>query len=219
MADDVRTQAATYIDGEFRRVHDDLIHEHRRQEQRMLSWEKSRLESHARNREVSQLRYAQRLRTIEARRDRIADRMQARHNSIGGRLEALSKKGRERQAAELQRLDDRATQLQTRAGRNFNALTERQFQAEQRDRIMTARELKDFRREHDDMRQQHIKDHQASREQKVEARTQQVRRYTAEQTLKLEMQRQAEQARQRSPTAQMQRAAQPEQEQTRTRSR
>jgi hypothetical protein len=145
--------------------------------------------------------------------------MQARHNSIGGRLEALTKKGRERQAAELQRLDDRAAQLQARAGRNFNALTERQFQAEQRDRINTAREMKEFRREHDDMRQQHIKDHQASREQKVEARTQQVRRHTAEQTLKLEMQRQAEQARQRSPTAQMQRAAQPEQEQTRTRSR
>src|SRR5436305_2598603 len=106
MADDVRTQAATYIDGEFRRVHDDLIHEHRRQEQRMPSWEKSRPERHARNREVSELRYAQRLRTIEARRNRIADRMQARHNSIGGRLEALTKKGRgERQAAELQRLD------------------------------------------------------------------------------------------------------------------
>ena len=50
--DDIRTQAATYIDGEHRRVHEDLIHEHRRQEQRMLSWEKSRLESHARNREV-----------------------------------------------------------------------------------------------------------------------------------------------------------------------
>src|SRR5438270_4529963 len=217
--DDIRTQAATYIDGEHRRVHDDLIHEHRRQEQRMLSWEKSRLESHARNREVSELRYAQRLRTIEAKRDRIADRMQARHNSIGGRLEALTKKGRERQAAELQRLDDRAERLQARAGRNFNALTERQFQAEHRDRIRTARELKDFRRDHDEMRQQHIKDHQASREQKVEARAQQVRRHTAEQTLKLEMQRQAEQARQRSPRVQMQRAAQPEQEQTRTRSR
>src|SRR5215208_2689771 len=71
MADDIRTQAATYIDGEHRRVHDDLIHEHRRQEQRMLSWEKSRLESHARNREVSGLRYAQRLRTIGEKRDRI----------------------------------------------------------------------------------------------------------------------------------------------------
>src|SRR2546423_15530787 len=108
MADDIRTQAATYIDGEHRRVHDDLIHEHRRQEQRMLSWEKSRLESHARNQEVSGLRYAQRLRTIEAKRDRIADRIQARHNGIGGRLVALTKKSPGQQAAELPRLDDRA---------------------------------------------------------------------------------------------------------------
>jgi hypothetical protein len=84
---------------------------------------------------------------------------------------------------------------------------------------MTAREIKDFRRDHDEMRQQHIKDHQASREHKVEARAQDVRRYTAEQTLKLEMQRQAEQARARAPTAQMNRAAQPQPEQTRTRSR
>ena len=37
MADDIRTQAIAYIDGEHRRVHDDLIHEHRRQEQRLLA--------------------------------------------------------------------------------------------------------------------------------------------------------------------------------------
>src|SRR3954447_21642661 len=171
MADDIRTQAVTYIDGEFRRVHDDLIQEHRRQEQRMLSWEKSRLESYARNREVAGLRYAQRLRTIEEKRDRIADRIQTRHNSIGGRMQALTKKGRERQAAELQRLDERAERLQAQAGRNYQALTERQFQAEQRDRIRTAREMKDFRLDHEKMRQQHIKDHQASREHKIEART------------------------------------------------
>src|SRR3954470_18298837 len=172
MPDVISTQAATYSHGERRRVHDDLIHEHRRQEQRMLSWEKSRLESHARNREVSELRYAQRLRTIEAKRDRMADRIQARHNSIGGRLEALTKKGRERQAGELQRLDDRAERLQAQAGRNYQALTERQFQAEPRRRPRTAREMKDFRHDHEEMRQKHIRDHQASREQKVEARAQ-----------------------------------------------
>ena len=145
--------------------------------------------------------------------------MQARHNSIGGRLEALTKKGRERQAGELQRLDDRATQLQARAGRNFQALTERQFQAEQRDRLLTAHEMKFFRLDHHEMRQQHIKDHQASREHKIETRTQEIRRHTAEQALKLEMQRIAEQARSRTPRMQMQRAAQHEQEHVRTRSR
>src|SRR2546421_12895066 len=123
------------------------------------------------------------MRKIGPRGPGIATRITARHNSIGGRLAALTKKGREQQAAELQRLDDSATQLQARAGRNYQALTERQFQAEQRDRIRTAREMKEFRRDHDEMRQQHVKDHHASREQKVEARTQEVRRFTAEQTL------------------------------------
>ena len=64
-------------------------------------------------------------------------------------MAALTKKGREQQAAELQRLDDRAEQLQTQAGRNYKALTERQFQAEKRDRIRTAREMKDFRLDHE----------------------------------------------------------------------
>lgn len=65
MADDprleFRVQVASWIDSDFRRVHDDLIHEHRRQEQRLLAWEKATLESQARNREVAGLRYAQRL--------------------------------------------------------------------------------------------------------------------------------------------------------------
>jgi len=138
-------------------------------------------------------------------------------------MQALTKKGREQQAAELQRLDERAERLQTQAGRNYQALTERQFQAEQKDRIRTVREMKDFRRDHDEMRQQHIRDHQASRERKVEGRAQDIRRHIAEQTLRLELQRQAEQTRARAPTAQLNRAAQqrtqPPPEQVRTRSR
>jgi hypothetical protein len=113
----------------------------------------------------------------------------------------LTKKGREQQAAELQRLDECAERLQAQAGRNYQALTERQFQAEQRDRIRTARELKDFRRDHEDMRQQHIRDHQANRERKVEGRAQDIRRHTAEQALKLELQRQAERTRARADCA------------------
>jgi uncharacterized protein YbjQ (UPF0145 family) len=148
--------------------------------------------------------------TIEERRDRIADRIKARHNSIGGRLAALTKKGREKQAAELQRLDDRAEQLQARAHRNYQALTERQFQAEQRDRTLTAQHIKFFRLENLEMRQQHLKEHQASREQKIEARTQEIQRQTAERLLQAEMQRTREQADERSRTLKMdmQRAAQ-----------
>jgi hypothetical protein len=199
MADDgVRTAAAAYIDGDFRRVQDDLTHEHRRQEQRELSYHKGQLEGFARNRETAELRYVQRLRSIEEKRDRVADKIKARHNSIGGRLTGMTKAGRERQSAELERLDDRAAVLQGRAHRNFHALSERQFQAEQTDRITRARQIKFFRQDHLDTRQQQTKDHQASREQQIEARAQEIRRHTAEQTLRMEMQRVQEQTRGRS---------------------
>jgi len=69
MAEDgVRTAAAAYIDGDFRRVHADLIHEHRRQEQRELAYHRGQLEGFARNRETAELRYVQRLRSIEEKR-------------------------------------------------------------------------------------------------------------------------------------------------------
>jgi uncharacterized protein YbjQ (UPF0145 family) len=194
--DDLRTVAARHVDGDFRRVHDDLIQEHRQQEQRILAWDKAALESHARNRELAGLRYVQRLRTIEEKRDRIADRIQARHNSVGGRLAALTKKGRERQAAELERLNDRAHQLQAKAHRNYQALTERQFQNEQRDRMLTATHIKFYRQENYDHRQEQLKLHQATREQKIDAKVQQIRRETAERLLRHEMQRTRTQAEQ-----------------------
>src|SRR5713101_1683637 len=125
MPDDMRTQAAAYVDSEFRRTHDDLFTEHRRQEQRQLAWHKSRLESFARNREAGEQRYVQRLRSIDEKRDRIAERLQRQHNSMGGRLEAMTKKGRDRQADQLARLDDRAATLTAKATRQFETLKER----------------------------------------------------------------------------------------------
>jgi hypothetical protein len=41
----MRTQAAAYVDAEFRRTQDDLFTEHRRQEQRQLAWHKDALQS------------------------------------------------------------------------------------------------------------------------------------------------------------------------------
>ena len=45
MPDDMRTQAAAYVDAEFRRTQDDLFREHRRQEQRQLAWQNSARQS------------------------------------------------------------------------------------------------------------------------------------------------------------------------------
>ena len=127
--------------------------------------------------------------------------MELKADSIGGRLAALTKKGRERQAAELERLNDRAHQLQAKAHRNYQALTERQFQNEQRDRMLTAHHVQFYRFENYQHRQEQIKLHQATREQKIEAKVQQIRRETAERLLRHEMQRartQAEQVRSRA---------------------
>jgi len=87
----MRTQAAC-VDAEFRRRQDDLFREHRGQEQRQLGWHKIILEGFARNRELAERRYVQQMRSIEERRDRIAGRLQCQHRSLGGRLEALTKK-------------------------------------------------------------------------------------------------------------------------------
>jgi hypothetical protein len=202
MPDDMRTQAAAYVDSEFRRTQDDLFSEHRRQEQRQLSWHKASLQSFARNREAGEQRYVQRLRSIEQKRDHIAERLHRQHNSIGGRLEALTKKGRARQADQLARLDDRAAALTARATRQFEALKERQFEAEQRDRISYAQQLKFFRLDHYELRQQQAKHHEATREQKIDDRVQAMRQ-TAERNLRQELQRvqsqDQQQARGRSP--------------------
>ena len=202
MPDDMRTQAAAYVDAEFRRTQDDLFREHRRQEQRQMAWNKDALRSFARNREISEQRYVQRLRTIEEKRDRIAERLQRQHRSIGGRLEALTKKGRARQAEILARLDDRAAALTARATRQFEARKERQFEAEQRERIHDARYLKFLRLDHLELRQQQARHHEATREPKIDDRVQAMRQ-TAERNLRQELQRlqsqDQQQARGRSP--------------------
>ena len=188
MPDDMRTQAVAYVDAEFRRTQDDLFREHRQQEQRQLAWHNSARQSFARNRELSEQRYLQRLKSIEERRDRIAERLHRQHRSIGGRLEALTKKGRARQAGILARLDDRAAALTARATRQFEAQKERQFEAEQRERILDARHVKSIRLDHLELRQQQARHHEETRERKIDDRVQAMRQ-TAERNLRQELQR------------------------------
>lgn len=219
MPDPLRREAAAYVDGEHRRTQNDLFIEHRRQEQRELSMHKTRLESFARNRELSEQRYVQRLRTIEQKRDRIAERMQARHNSIGGRLEALTKKGRERQADQLQRLDDRAASLTARATRQLEVRKERQFVAEQSNRIAYARQLKTLRQDHYGYRVEQTRHHAATRDRKIDDRVRVVK-LSMERSLRQEFQRQQADDRQRTAGRTLSQNFQQQQnQQTRSRSR
>lgn len=64
MAEDgFRARAATFIDDRHQDERYNLILEHRRQEQRILAFHKGQLQSFTRNREVAELRYAQRFKT------------------------------------------------------------------------------------------------------------------------------------------------------------
>ena len=157
----------------------------------MLGLQKSRLQSHARNREEAEERHAQRLRSIEERKERIADRLHRQHNSLAGRMQAMTKKGRARQAEQLERLDDRAAQLQGRAQRSFAALQERQFQAAQRDRIQSARDVKFLRLDNLEARRTHADHHDRTRAFKIDVREQQLKQaqqQAREQALKRELQ-------------------------------
>lgn len=195
MADDFRTRAAAQVDENFRQIEADLFREHRRQEQRTLAFHLTQLQSFARNREIAEVRYLQRMKRIEGGYERAAASIHKRQNSVAGRLERLTKAGRERQAATWQALEDRRAMLDRRATALFQAQQERQFQAEQRDRILRAHELKFFRLDHLEERQQQRNHHHASREFLIQERV----RKAAELSLRQEMQHQ--QTRQReSPT-------------------
>jgi hypothetical protein len=220
MPDPLRKDAAAYVDGEYRRTQNDLFTEHRRQEQRELAMHKTRLESFARNRELSGQRYVQRLRTIEEKRDRIADRLHQQHRSLGGRLEALTKKGRERQADQLQRLDDRAATLTARATRQLEARKERQFEAEQSNRITYARQLKTLRQDHYGFRLEQTRRHIQTRDVKIDDRVRAMK-LSMERSLRQEFQRQQADDRQRTAgrTLRQNFHQQGQDQQTRTRSR
>lgn len=189
MAEDAgRTRAATYIDSEFQDQQRNLTLEHQRQEQRLLASHKGQFESFARNRELSEARYLQRMQRIDRAYDRAAQAVEKRHNSIGGRLERLTKAGRDRQEATRQALEDRRLMVDRKATANFRALTERQFQAEQRDRISRARELKQFHQEHSDNRQQHARRHAETRDSRIDDRARTIQRAQAELSLRQELQ-------------------------------
>lgn len=169
------TQAAAWTDERHRESRDDLFKEHRRQEQRQLQWHKARVASYAENRQAADARYVARLKTIDAKRERAADALHRRHNSLTGKMAAMTRKGRKRQAADWQRLDDREHTLKAQATRQHAARQERQFKVEQRDRIARAREMKAQRQDHLWVRQNMDQTHDLTRASKIEVRVTHMR--------------------------------------------
>jgi hypothetical protein len=200
--EDMRTQAAAYVDAEHRRVHDDLFREHRRQEQRILAFHKGQLQGFERNREQAELRYLQKIKSLDEQQARAAAMLERQHRSIRGRFAGLTKAGRATQQERREAIAEDFDRQRMREHRNLEELKERQFEAEQADRISRAREIKFFRLDHLEDRQKQTRDHQASRELKIDARMQEMKR-TAEQALRHELhqlnRQQQEQTRGRPP--------------------
>ena len=187
MADEgLRSRAAQHIDAEFVRAQQNFHREHLRQEKAQLSHYKSRLYDHDANRKLAESRYVARLNQIHAREERASIAMHKRHTSFQGKMAAMTKAGRERQADEREALQQRGHDLRAHATRNFNALQERQFQAKQDERIHSAQMMKMFRADHHEARQQQAKVHHQARDIKVEVR-QQTMKDAAEQALRQQL--------------------------------
>lgn len=174
--DGLRKVAAAWIDGNFHERQQTLVREHRRLERNMLVWEQAQHKRSAWNAKEAEDRYLQRIRTIDERRDRIADRIYSQHNSIAGRLAAMTKKGRAAQAEQIERLDDRADQLRQQAGRNLSNLNDRMFRRDMEDRVFRARQIKLFRVDHMDARLTQTQRHQQSRDRMIDDRVQAMQR-------------------------------------------
>lgn len=172
---DMRARAAALVDGTFRRNYQDSFREHLRQEQRQLAWHKDMLGSHARNREIAEARYVERMKRIERGYERAAEAVHKRHNSFAGRMERLTRAGRDRQEATRQALEDRRLTLERRETAQFNALRERQFKAEQQERIDIAQHMRFFRAEHLDERRVQRTHFEVSRDYLIDQRVNQMR--------------------------------------------
>lgn len=178
--------AAEFIDRGHNADYRALFEEHRRQEQRSLASHKNQLAGFAQNREMSQARYAQRMKSIEDRRDRIADRIYKQHNSPLGRLQGMTRAGREKQREQIDRLDERMVQVQGRATRQFNSLTERQERNLQHERLHRAQQMRHIREDHQTARQAQQRTNEQQRPRLIEDRKQAMWQQ-AEQQLKQEL--------------------------------
>jgi hypothetical protein len=170
MADNgARSRAAEYVDADHRRHHDALKASHKKWERNELNHELGRINSIKQNRDEIDARYVQRVKTIQSRKESVALTIQRRHTSIAGRLEALTPKGRARQAETWRRLDERAENLELRAGKKHQMQLAQHDRHVQTARISAARTINGSRGQNRDALQEHHQKHIERRPDKIHA--------------------------------------------------
>lgn len=177
MAEDrFSSTASRFVDDRFQHQQRSLTTEQQRQEHRLATLQMGDLRKFARATEQAEDRYATRLRRIEQGYGKAADKLHKQQTGLVGRMQAMTKAGREVQAAQGRFLDDRAKELRIKAHRLFEAEKERQFEAAQAERLKHAKEMKELRQLHAEQRQAHTTAHGKNRPGQIEERTQTLQR-------------------------------------------
>ena len=171
MADDrAKSRAAAYVDAEHQRAHDALKASNKKWERHQLNDELGRINSIKQNRAVIDARYLARMQTIQNKKANVALIIQRRHDSLAGRLERLTPKGRARQADTWRRLDERAETLELRAGQKHQRQVEQHHGHVQAARVSAARNVNGLRGQNRDALQDHQRQHIEHRPNKIHTR-------------------------------------------------
>jgi hypothetical protein len=165
-----RRRAGEWVDAEHRREAQALKLSHSHAEKSMLNRGLDRIHSLSQNRAGIDDRYLTRIASINARKERVAEIIQARHRSPLGRLQALTRKGRAAQAEEFQRLHGRARELERRAGRNHQMHLARHDRLLRKARYEEAQFVKIYRLDNRQIRDDHRRYNIDNRQNQVHER-------------------------------------------------
>ena len=128
----------------------------------------------------------------------MALRLRDQHNSMRGRLEALTKEGRSHHEWQRTELRARAESLRWTTIKRYAARGIELRERHEAARKEIFREMRDMQQQHRDERQQRTQQHDLGRDARIQAYAQQIREQRAEQTRQQELQRTTGEERQRT---------------------
>jgi hypothetical protein len=143
-----RARSADQVREDFKRQNGDLM-DGQKQQLSALSKQRTReRDSFADNRDEAIRHHAGRIQEIDGREKQAAIALAKQHDSLAGRLSAVTKKGRDRQEQERQGLAEKFESQRMTQHRDLAARQERQGENEQKARLRHGLEFKAMREGH-----------------------------------------------------------------------
>ena len=153
---------------------------------------------HARDLEAASSRFNTRMHIIDQRYERMALKLRDQHNSVRGRLQALTKAGRSQQEWQRAALRVRAGNLRVKVTDRF---LDRKLELQERYEASlkaATRALKGLRKRHRNEQPRLVEHHRRDRDARIDALAQRIREQRAEQARQQELQRTKADDRQRT---------------------